>query len=141
MVIWAYVLLTVDMALMGGILYILIAGRGLKKSVQPDTYAPAVVEEAELERLQADVEKSHSLIDAYERSFEEKDRRFEAIVRRAEESARSLEALYQIQGKDEVYAKAMGLLKAGASAEEVVKDLGLMSGEAELIEAISSYRV
>ncbi len=140
MELWVYILLTVDMALMGGILYILLSRRGSKKAPEGAT-AAVKADEGQLERIRADVEKRYSFIGSYERSFEEKNRMLEAVIKAAEESARNLEALYESRNKDEVYAKAMSILKTGASAEEVTKDLGLLSGEAELIAAISNYRV
>lgn len=145
MELWVIVLSAVDLALMGGILFIMAR----KKTVQrPDPQpAPSRDHFKELEteitgikRLSTELERKKAAFERHEHTMDERTRRLDAIVAQAEGSAKKLEALYMSERNDDMYSKAVRMLKAGTPADEVVRSLGLLNGEVDLIASLNNYR-
>lgn len=145
MELWVIVLSAVDLALMGGILYIMAR----KKTAERPAFEPAVPLDQVMElkseltgikRLSAELERKKAAFERHESIISERTRRLDAAVRQAEDSAKKLEALYVSERNDDMYSKAVRMLKSGTPADEVVKSLGLLNGEVELISSLNNYR-
>lgn len=149
----AIMLLVVDMFLMGGMLYILIFRKNKtsrisflpepqnKRSVEnPPALIAELKEELEsVRRIAAGLEKKRLDFEAYERALLEKNGRLESLVKKAEESASNMDMPLN-QPDEDIYSKAMKMLKMGIPANEVIRSLGVLSGEVELISALSNFR-
>lgn len=151
MVLWGIILLAVDMALMGAILYILSGRRktlneSISKAEKNISYSHGLV--AQLKEELKEVKAAASRLDmktiecaGLEKTLAEKQMRLESVVKQAEDTARNIDLLYATHLKDDNYTKAMRLVKMGIPADEVTKNLGLLKGEFDLISSISSYKV
>ncbi|MBI5643126.1 MAG: DUF2802 domain-containing protein [Deltaproteobacteria bacterium] len=153
MELWVVVLSVVDIAIMGGIFFIM-AGRRTKfadnlvkgSSESRSDASTALIlslkdEIAGVKRLYAELEKKKLDLDWNERALVEKNVRLDSLIRQADEGAKKIEALYVNQKSDEAYSKAVRMLKTGIPANEVIQNLGLLNGEVELISALNNYRV
>lgn len=145
MELWVIVLSAVDLALMGGILYIMAR----KKAPQRSAPAPAPSidhikalesEISGIRKLSAELERKKAVFERHEDTMGERTRRLDAAVKQAEESAKKLEARYLSEKNEDMYGKAVRMLKAGTPVDEVVRDLGLLSGEVDLMSALNNYR-
>lgn len=151
MVYGAVVLLAVDLLLMGGILYIIAS----RKNIMPETLLLKSAQGggetaglAELKRELNDVKKATARMEkreqeflAFEKKVEDKHKKLESILTEAEESFRNNALMYSAQITGDNYSRAMALLKMGTPADEIIKQLGLLNGEVELISALNNYRV
>ncbi len=145
MELWVIVLSAVDLALMGGILYI-IASKKIVQRPDPQS-APSRDQIKELEseitgikRLSTELEKKKAVFERHEQTMDERTRRLDAAVKQAEDSAKKLKALYVSERNEDMYSKAVHMLKAGTPADEVVRSLGLLNGEVDLISSLNNYR-
>ncbi|MBI5454772.1 MAG: DUF2802 domain-containing protein [Deltaproteobacteria bacterium] len=145
MELWVIVLSAVDLALMGGILYI-IAGKKTQQRPGPES-APSRDHIKELEseitgikRLSSELERKKAVFERHENTMDERTRRLDAAVKQAEDSAKKLEALYVSERNEDMYSKAVRMLKSGTPADEVVRSLGLLNGEVDLISSLNNYR-
>lgn len=145
MELWVIVLSAVDLALMGGILYIMAKKKDLQRSA-PDS-APSIDHIKALEseisgirKLSAELERKKAVFERHEHTMCERTRRLDAAVNQAEESAKKLEARYLSEKNEEMYGRAVSMLKAGTPVDEVVRNLGLLSGEVDLMSALNNYR-
>lgn len=151
MVLWGLILLCIDLALMGAVLYIISTRRKtlnetITKAEKNISYSHALVAELkeglkEVRQGCARLDKRSSELADFESSLLEKQKRLEDAIRKAEETAKNIDLLYANHLKDDNYTKAMRLIKMGIPGEEVTKNLGLLNGELELISAISEYKV
>lgn len=147
MELWVIVLSAVDLVLMGGILYIM-AGKKTQQRLAPESATvPALDQVRELQseltgikRLSAELERKTADFDRYEDTINERTRRLDTAVKQAEDSAKKLEALYVSERNEDMYTKAVRMLKAGTPADEVVRSLGLLNGEVALISSLNNYR-
>ncbi|MBI2413291.1 MAG: DUF2802 domain-containing protein [Deltaproteobacteria bacterium] len=147
MELWVIVLSAVDIALMGGILYIM-SGKKTRQRLAPEsTTVPAFDQVRELQSelsgiktLSAELERKKAAFERHENTINERTRRLDAIVKQAEDSARKLEALYVSERNEDMYSKAVRMLKSGTPADEIVRSLGLLNGEVELISSLNNYR-
>ncbi|HAO93648.1 MAG: hypothetical protein A2X93_01365 [Deltaproteobacteria bacterium GWC2_56_8] len=145
MELWVIVLSAVDLALMGGILYIMASKKILRRP-GPDP-APSIDHIKALEseisgirRLSAELERKKAMFERHEDTMGERTRRLDAAVKQAEDSAKKLEARYLSEKNEDMYGRAVKMLKAGTPADEVVRNLGLLSGEVDLMSSLNNYR-
>lgn len=147
MELWVIVLSAVDIALMGGILYIMSGKKTQQRLAPESTTVPAFDQVRELQSelsgiktLSAELERKKAAFERHENTINERTRRLDAIVKQAEDSARKLEALYVSERNEDMYSKAVRMLKSGTPADEIVRSLGLLNGEVELISSLNNYR-
>ncbi|MBI4949484.1 MAG: DUF2802 domain-containing protein [Deltaproteobacteria bacterium] len=145
MELWVLVLSAVDLALMGGILYIMARKKALQRP--NNASAPSVDRIKELEneisgirKLSAELERKKAAFERHEDTMGERTRRLDAAVKQAEDSAKKLEARYLSEKNEDMYGRAVKMLKAGTPADEVVRGLGLLSGEVDLMSSLNNYR-
>ncbi|MDP2690752.1 MAG: DUF2802 domain-containing protein [Deltaproteobacteria bacterium] len=84
---------------------------------------------AELTRGRLDIEWS-------ERQLEDKSKRLDLLINKAEETLRKA-ASAQVRTSTDNYSKAGLLLEMGLPADEIKSRLGLLNGEVELIESLN----
>ncbi|MBI5587071.1 MAG: DUF2802 domain-containing protein [Deltaproteobacteria bacterium] len=151
---WWIVFLAFDMALMGGIIYILafrkngsvgVSAAAGKQNPAETGPAPSILMElkeelASVRKTAAFLEKKKAELEAFERSFNEKYATLDEMVKKAEESVKNIELTSQSRSSEDMYSKAMKMLRLGVPVEDVVKNLGILNGEVELISAINNYR-
>lgn len=151
---WWIVFLAFDMALMGGILYILafrkngvagVSAAAVKQNPAETNPAPSILTElkeelASVRKTAALLEKQRAELESFERSFREKDAALDEMVKKAEESAKTIELTSQSRTSEDTYSKAIKMLRLGVPIEDVVRNLGILNGEVELISAINNYR-
>lgn len=138
---WAIVLLVIDMVLMGSIFYILVFRKPLVPGIVNSVTDAAVSKELILEL--AAVKKLASNLDAksvelreYEKRLKEKQRSLDEMLRSAQETVSLIESSGG-DAKQDVYSKAVRMLRTGTTAEETARSLGLLNGEAELLSALN----
>jgi len=134
MMLWGVILLVINLALIGSIFYIMLFRRPVRQAY------PAVQDElvkklndslSEVKTVFEKLEKKSVDLSAHEKGLRERQRALDELIARAKEAAgRSGE-----QG-DDVYSKAMKMLKSGVPAGEIARNLGLMNGEAELMSSL-----
>lgn len=151
---WWIVFLAFDIALMGAIFYILVFR---KNRSRPATHrvtakvpavkdpAPSILMELKEEldsvrKTAADLEKKRIELDAFDRGLRERYIRLDEMLKKAAESAKDIEVIREGRASEDTYCKAMKMLRMGHRVEDVVKNLGILNGEAELISAINDYR-
>lgn len=88
---------------------------------------------AELRKRQLDLEWS-------ERQIDERIKKLDSLIESADETMKKA-SLEEHRMKTDKYARAGLLLEMGLPPEEVKCRLGLLEGEAELIESLGGYRV
>ncbi|MBW7956350.1 MAG: hypothetical protein H3C68_00530 [Deltaproteobacteria bacterium] len=130
MFIWAVVLLVINIAFMGGILYILLCRRGAVPAPAAHTGT------ADLEKLRTELTEMRRTALALGSEI----KRTEAGLsgKRAALEAEPLSALQYRGGTQEgrtedVYSKALMMHSSGVPVNEIAKVLGLFNGEAELL--------
>ncbi len=145
-------LFVADVILMAGIIYVLLRSRGKGAGAGVDAQPNAPSSEApqfthvlkdemdSLRNMAAELEKREAAIGLYENDIEQKRKRLDAIIKKAEEAARGMEASTASRLSDDVYLKAMKMMNKGMDPEDVKKSLGLLNGEAELVSALKNYR-
>ncbi|MBI5903159.1 MAG: DUF2802 domain-containing protein [Deltaproteobacteria bacterium] len=145
-------LFVADVILMAGIIYVIMRSRGKSAETAADAQANGSSAEApqftqvlkdemnSLRNMAAELEKREAAIGLYENDIEQKRKRLDAIIKKAEEAARGMEASTSSRLSDDVYLKAMKMMNKGLDPEDVKKSLGLLNGEAELVSALKNYR-
>lgn len=112
---------------------------------EPVYVAPGETEEilrrevSKVRKLAAELNKGRLDVEWSERQLEEKSRKLDMLITKAEETLRKA-ASTAISERNDNYSKAGMLLELGLPAEEIKNRLGLLSGELELIETLESYR-
>lgn len=148
------VFLSFDMALMGAIFYLLVfrkkrstQGAPLQKAKAPAQKdpGPSILTElkgelASAKKTAADLEKKRSELDAFYRTLSERYNELDKLLRKAAESAKDLDVKREGRASEDAYSKAIKMLRIGLPVEEIVKNLGIPNGEAELISALNDYR-
>lgn len=148
------VFLTFDIALLGAIFYILAFRKNASRRFTPDVAsgaearngaAPSILMELKTELAAArktvyELEKKRVELDAFDRMLRERYSKLEETLKKAAESAKEVEVIGDGRASEDTYYKAMKLLRLGLPVDEVVKNLGILKGEVELISAINDYR-
>lgn len=145
-------LFVADVILMAGIIYVLLRsrGKGAEAAVEAQDggtaagaprFTQALDDEMSgLTDRAAELEKREAAIGLYENDIEQKRKRLDAIIKKAEEAAKYVEAAGASRLSDDVYLKAMKMMNKGMDPEDVKRSLGLLNGEAELVSALRNYR-
>lgn len=145
-------LFVADVILMAGIIYVIMRSRGkgaetaacakaAGSSVEAPPFTQVLKDEMDgLRGMAAELEKREAAIGLYENDIEQKRKRLDAIIKKAEEAAKDLDAVGAGRLSDDVYLKAMKMMNKGLDPEDVKKSLGLLNGEAELVCALRDYR-
>ncbi|MBI5827723.1 MAG: DUF2802 domain-containing protein [Deltaproteobacteria bacterium] len=145
-------LFVADVILMAGIIYVIMRSRGKSAETAADAQANGSSAEAprftqvlkdemnSLRNMAVELEKREAAIGLYENDIEQKRKRLDAIIKKAEEAAKDVEAAGASRLSDDVYLKAMKMMNKGLDPEDVKKSLGLLNGEAELVSALRNYR-
>lgn len=155
MSVWALVLLGVDLLLMGAIIYLLLNPGNLpansivrslmKRDAVKEAPGAGVITELteELSRVKkfaAELEKKQKDLDIHGRVLAEQDRKLDRLISEASKPAKKMDAGTPAHGNEELYSKATRMMKAGIPVEEVIRSLGIMRGEAELLSTLSGMR-
>lgn len=136
MVFWGVILLAVNLAFLAGILYIVL----FKKPLQRAQGAPVVPLElikklneelTEIKGVARKLETRSTDLSKYENGLKERQMVLEELISKAKASA----AAHQ-EGHDDVYSKALKMLKSGVPAGEIARSLGLLRGETELLSSL-----
>ncbi len=134
MMLWGVILLVINLALLGSIFYIILFRRPVKHA------APAHQDELvrklngridEVKTVFEKLEKKSVDLSMHEKGLKERQAALDELMDRAKASSRNKEE----HGED-VYSKAMKMLKSGVPAGEIARRLGLMNGEAELMSSL-----
>ena len=96
-------------------------------------------EVSKVRKLAAELNKGRLDMEWSERQLEEKSRKLDMLIIKAEQTLRKA-ATAANGARTDNYSKAGMLLELGLPAEEIQNRLGLLSGELELIETLESYR-
>jgi len=96
-------------------------------------------EVSKVRKLAAELNKGRLDMEWSERALEEKSRKLDMLIAKAEQTLRKA-ASTEANPRTDNYSKAGMLLELGLPAEEIKSRLGLLSGELELIETLESYR-
>lgn len=151
---WCIVFLAFDIVLVGAFFYILAFRKNRSRPAGPSTTAkvPAVKDPApsilmelkeelvSVRKTAAGLEKKRIELDAFDRGLREKYIKLDEMLKKAAESAKDIETIREGRSSEDTYSKAMKMLRMGHRVEDVVKNLGILNGEAKLISAINDYR-
>ena len=107
--------------------------------VTPETEDSLRIEVSKVRKLAAELNKGRLDMEWSERQLEEKSRKLDMLIIKAEQTLRQA-ATAAAGARTDNYSKAGMLLELGLPAEEIQNRLGLLSGELELIETLESYR-
>lgn len=148
-------LLAADLAIMGGVFYFFLSKK--KKDQKKNAKDPSVrqsPEQAEfralvfelrerleeLKRVTDELDRRRLDLDFIEKELALKGHKFDAVVKKAEESIKHLDTLSVNRLADDVYSKAVKMMKKGLAEEDITKTLGLLNGEMELLSALKDYK-
>lgn len=139
MMLWGVILLIVNLALIGSIFYIML----FRKPVARAQGAPAVLQDELLRKLNDGLSEVKSVaqklesrsvdLSKYENGLKQRQAVLEELIVKARASANSPQR--EAQAED-IYSKALKMLKSGVPAGEIARSLGLLSGEAELLSSL-----
>ncbi|WKZ31835.1 MAG: hypothetical protein QY316_07855 [Thermodesulfobacteriota bacterium] len=127
MFIWAVVLLVINVAFMGGILYILLCRRGAVAA--PGAHAGTY----DLEKLRTELTEMRRAASALGSEI----RRTEAGLSGKKATLDAVPPALQYsgapEGRDDVYSRALKMQSSGVPVSEIARVLGLFNGEVELL--------
>jgi hypothetical protein len=139
MLFWGLILLVVNLALAGSILYIML----FRKPVTRSQGASAAVQEelvmklndglSEVKTVFEKLETRSMDLSKYENGLKERQMVLEDLIKKARASADSSQ---RASHSEDVYSRALKMLKSGVPAGEIALSLGLLSGEAELLSSL-----
>lgn len=139
MMLWGVILLIVNLALIGSIFYILL----FRKPVAKAQGAPAVVQDELVQKLSDGIEEVKTVFEKletrsvdlsrYENGLKQRQAVLEELIEKAKASMNSPQ---RDAGSEDVYSRALKMLKSGVPAGEIARSLGLLSGEAELLSSL-----
>jgi hypothetical protein len=128
MILWGVILLIVNLALIGSIFYIIL----YRKPVARAQSAPFAIQDDLVKKLNDGLSEVKSVARKLEsRSMDLS--KYEELIVKAKASANSPRR--EAQAED-IYSKALKMLKSGVPAGEIARSLGLLSGEAELLSSL-----
>lgn len=139
MMLWGVILLIVNLALIGSIFYIIL----FRKPVARAAGAPLAVQDDLVKKLNDGLSEVKSVarklesrsmdLSKYENGLKERQAILEELIVKAKASANSPKRENQAE---DIYSKALKMLKSGVPAGEIARSLGLLSGEAELLSSL-----
>lgn len=139
MMLWGVILLIVNLALIGAIFYIIL----FRKPVVRAQGAPVAVQEKLVRELNNGISEVKSVaqklesrsmdLSKYENGLRERQAVLEELIVKASVSANSPQ---REAHAEDVYSRALKMLKSGVPAGEIARSLGLLSGEAELLSSL-----
>lgn len=140
MMLWGVILLIINVGLLGALLYITLFSTRVARA-QPDAHGAAdeLVKSIndginEVRSVARRLETRNADLSRYESGLKEKHAALEELLTKALSSANtSREAS---RGQD-MYARALNMLKSGMPSSEIAKSLGLLRGEAELLSSLN----
>jgi len=137
------VLLALDMLLLSGFFFFLKKRAAHNDKAAASWKTPEVTDNASMNKKEVHTETPRlypevSDLERLEQSLLEKGKRLDDLTKRIEDRLKNIDLLYEEQL--DVYSLAMRMVKNGDSQEDISKKLGLLNGEAELIESISNLR-
>lgn len=149
---WVFILFVVDVAFMVGILFMLLSYRKSSKVAGTELAmaggAPALSDERHVEmldRLKEELSAAESItkrldkkrhdLEEFEASLVVNKKAMDLAINRA-----NVETRIQPRNWNDDYERAVGMLDAGATVDEVVEKFGLLSGEAELITSLNNMK-
>lgn len=131
MFIWAVILLSINVAFMSGILYILLFRRSAMLRAADTTPAEALLAElrGELIEVRAATARLGTDFEQYGNRLFQRQSEIEEMIGKVQAAGRD-----GLQGlSEDVYSKAMRMHSSGVPSTDVAKSLGLLNGEAELL--------
>jgi len=151
---WWALFLALDIVLAGALYYVIAFRRGSRarlawtagvktpvaKETESDLMKSLKSELDSVNRSVAALDRKKAKFEEYEKELRDRLVKLDDTLKRAESDVNELEAKRQAGADGDRYRKAGKMLKMGLPVEEVVKDLGILKGEAELISAINEYR-
>jgi hypothetical protein len=149
---WVFILFVVDVAFMVGILFMLLSYRKSSKVAGTELAmaggAPALSDGRHVEmmdRLKEELSAAESItkrldkkrhdLEELEASLVVNKKAMDLAINRA-----NVETRIQPRNWNDDYERAVGMLDAGATVDEVVEKFGLLSGEAELISSLNNMK-
>lgn len=139
MMFWGVILLIVNLALIGSIFYIIL----FRKPVARAQGAPAAIQDELVKKFNDGLSEVMSVaqklesrsvdLSKYENGLKQRQAVLEELIVKAKASANSPQR--EAQAED-IYSKALKMLKSGVPAGEIARSLGLLSGEAELLSSL-----
>jgi hypothetical protein len=139
MMLWGVILLIVNLALIGSIFYILL----FRKPVAKAQGSPAVVQDELAQRFSEGIEEVKTVFEKlesrsvdlsrYENGLKQRQAVLEELIEKAKAAATCPQ---REAGSEDVYSRALKMLKSGVPAGEIARSLGLLSGEAELLSSL-----
>lgn len=140
MMLWGVILLIVNLALLGAIFYIIF----FRKPVARTDHGASFVQDELVKNLNDGLSEVKSVarklesrgldLSKYENGLKERQAVLEELIVRARASANS--PRMEAQAAEDIYTKALKMLKSGVPAGEIARSLGLLSGEAELLSSL-----
>lgn len=139
MMLWGVILLIINVLLLGTLLYIMLFRRPVAKS-QVNAYGPPdeLVKSindglSEVRSVAKRLETRSADLSRHESGLIEKQAALEALITRTIVSANSERKGPQDR---DVYARALNMLRSGVPSSEIARNLGLLSGETELLSSL-----
>ncbi|MCC6501689.1 MAG: hypothetical protein IT362_00970 [Deltaproteobacteria bacterium] len=140
MMIWGVILLIINVALLGALLYILLFRKPVtraqvKASGTPEELVKSINDGLnEVKSVARSLETRSADLSMYEKGLREKHAALEELIARTMSSVDAR----RVEGREQdVYARALNMLKSGVPSSEIARSLGLMSGETELLSALN----
>jgi len=136
---WALILLTINIGLLGTIVYIMLfSKRALRTQAALDGSEDVLVRSFneglnEMRTVARRLEARNAELSMHENGLREKHAALEKLLVKAMSPAN--DGRDASRGKD-IYASALSMLKSGMPSSEIAKSLGLLSGEAELLNSL-----
>lgn len=140
MMLWGVILLIINVALLGALLYIMLFRRPAARSRVEAQAAPEELVRSindglsEVRSVARRLETRSADLSRYENGLKEKHAALEELIGRTLVSGSSSAGE---PGAQDVYARALKMLKSGVPSSEIARSLGLPSGEAELLSALN----
>ncbi len=151
---WTLTLLALDLVFMAGVLYML-SGRGSgitgalvsggRRDAEPDASSGVLIGELKDEldaakRTSAQFKKKQAALDDYEKTIRDRGRSLDRMIKEVDKSIEDIRFSSGSRDTEDLYKKAMEMVSKGIPVDRVMKSLGILEGEAELISALDSYR-
>lgn len=136
---WALILLTINIGLLGAIVYIMLfSKRALRTQAGLQGSEDVLVKSfneglSEMRAVARRIEARNSELSMHENGLREKHAALEKLLINAMSPAHA--GRDAVRGRD-IYASALSMLKSGVPSSEIAKSLGLLSGEAELLNSL-----
>jgi len=136
---WALILLTINIALLGVIVYIMLFSKRVLRAQAGSHGSEDVLVKSfnegldEMRAVARRLETRGAELSMRENGLREKHAALEKLLLRAMSPADG--GRDSSRGKD-IYERALSMLKSGVPSSEIARSLGLLSGEAELLSSL-----